>query len=281
MKGVSKIMDTKQFSTQIRVETLKELQHRTFGHIGGSMSIVEVLSVLYNDIMNIDPKNPSYEDRDYLVLSKGHAGPALYATLALKGYFPIEMLKTLNDNGTNLPSHADRNKTPGIDMTTGSLGQGLSAAVGIATGLKIQNKPNKVFAIIGDGELNEGQCYEALIFASKHKLDNLVVFVDDNKLQLDGPTKEVSDIGNMDDRFRSFAFDTRRIDGHNEKVIKEYIIDALNVKDKPSVIILDTIKGKGVKEFENLTENHHMRFSESDNKILDKYIALLEGDLNE
>jgi transketolase len=274
-------MDNKHFSAQIRLETLKQLQHRTFGHIGGSMSIVEVLSVLYNDVMKIDPTNPKYEDRDYFVLSKGHAGPALYATLALKGYFPLEMLKTLNDNGTNLPSHADRNKTPGVDMTTGSLGQGLSAAVGIATGLKLQNKPNKVFAIVGDGELNEGQCYEALIFASKHKLDNLVVFVDDNKLQLDGPTKEVSDIGNLEDRFNSFAFDTRRIDGHNEQIIKDSIVDALSIKDKPSVIILDTIKGKGIKEFENLTENHHMRFSENDNKILDKYIALLEGDQHE
>jgi len=274
-------MDNKHFSAQIRLETLKQLQHRTFGHIGGSMSIVEVLSVLYNDIMNLDPSNPAYEGRDYFVLSKGHAGPALYATLALKGYFPLEMLKTLNDNGTNLPSHADRNKTPGVDMTTGSLGQGLSAAVGIATGLKLQNKPNKVFAIVGDGELNEGQCYEALIFASKHKLDNLVVFVDDNKLQLDGPTKEVSDIGNLEDRFNSFAFDTRRIDGHNEQIIKDSIVDALSIKDKPSVIILDTIKGKGIKEFENLTENHHMRFSENDNKILDKYIALLEGDQHE
>jgi len=274
-------MNNKQFSAQIRLETLKELQHRTFGHIGGSMSIVELLSVLYNDIMHIDPANPQDPTRDYLVLSKGHAGPALYATLALKGYFPLEMLKTLNDNGTNLPSHADKNKTPGIDMTTGSLGQGFSAAVGIAKGLKIQGKRNRVFAIIGDGELNEGQCYEALIFASKHHLDNLVVFVDDNKLQLDGPTKEVSDIGHLDDRFRSFAFDTRRIDGHDEELIKSSTIDALSKKGMPSIIILDTIKGKGIKEFENLTENHHMRFSEHDNQLLDKYIALLEGEKNE
>ena len=274
-------MDLKKFSAQIRLETLKELKHRTFGHIGGSMSLVETMSVLYGDVMHVNPSDPSDPSRDYLVLSKGHAGPVLYATLALKGFFPVEMLKTLNDNGTDLPSHADRNKTPGIDMTTGSLGQGISAAVGIAKGLKLQGKNNRVFAIVGDGELNEGQCYEALIFASKHHLDNLVVFVDDNKLQLDGPTRDVSDVGNLDDRFKSFAFDTRRVDGHHEPTIKQAIHDALAVEGKPSVILLDTVKGKGVKEIENLTGSHHMRFSEEDNKILDQYIAILEGEINE
>jgi len=268
------------FTKQIRLEILKMLKHRNFGHLGGSMSIVETLSVLYGGIMNIDPKNPSDPNRDYFILSKGHAGPALYATLALKGYFDKEVLKTLNENGTTLPSHADKNLTIGVDMTTGSLGQGLSAAVGAAEGFKLKGMPNYVYAMVGDGELNEGQCYEAFMFAGKKKLDQLIVFVDDNKLQLDGFRKDISDEGDYVERLKTFGFHAVRVDGHNEEAIKEAILKAKDTKGMPSAIVLDTIKGKGVKEFENIASNHHMRFSENDHLILDREIKKLEDEIN-
>ncbi len=267
------------FSKSIRLETLKMLQIRGFGHLGGSMSIVETLSVLYNGIMNINPKNPTWDDRDYLVLSKGHAGPALYATLALKGYFSLSLLSTLNNNGTTLPSHCDHLLTPGIDMTTGSLGQGISSAVGIAKALKIEGLPNRVYTIIGDGELDEGQCYEALMFAYHYKLDNLIVFVDENKLQLDGFTVDILDHKDITQKIRSFGFNTVRIDGHDEDAIREAIQNAMNVKEIPSCIVLDTIKAKGFPAFEGDIGNHHVRFSNEDNALLDQVIAKLEEDL--
>lgn len=265
-----------KFSNEIRIETLRMLKQRGFGHIGGSMSIVETLAVLYRDIMKIDPKNPNWEDRDYLVLSKGHAGPALYSTLSLKGYFENSILLTLNDNGTTLPSHCDRKLTPGIDMTTGSLGQGISSAVGIAKAIKMQKKDNKVFCVIGDGELNEGQCYEALQFAFHHKLDNFVLFVDENKLQLDGYTKDILDQGDIANKIRSFGFNTVYIDGHNEETIKEAILNANNVKGVPTCIVLDTIKSKGFKPLVGDVSNHHARFNELQNKQIDDVIKELE-----
>ncbi len=266
----------KNFSREIRLETIKMFRHRGFGHLGGSLSIVEVLSVLYSKVMRVDPKDPNWMGRDYLVLSKGHAGPALYATLALKGYFKLDLLTTLNDNETNLPSHCDRLKTPGIDMTTGSLGQGISSAVGIAKALKIEKQKNLVFAIIGDGELNEGQCYEAIQFAAHNKLDNLIVFVDENKIQLDGFTKDISDQRDLIAKFNAFGFHSVRVNGHNENSILQAIKIAINKVGQPSVIILDTIKGKGIEEFENIVKNHHMRFSKADLAIIDQKIIELE-----
>jgi transketolase len=272
---------TEKFSKQIRLEILKMLKHCSFGHLGGSLSLVETLSVLYDDVMKINPKNPNDPNRDYFILSKGHAGPALYATLALKGYFDKSLLNTLNDNGTSLPSHTDKNLTTGVDMTTGSLGQGLSVAVGVSLGFKLQNKQNRVYTVVGDGELNEGQCYEAFLFAGQKKLDNLIVFIDDNKLQLDGFRKDISDQGDFVKRLESFNFHAVRINGHSEQEIKKAIESAFLVKDKPTAIVLDTIKGKGVKEFENLASNHHMRFSESEHKILDRVILELEAEIND
>ncbi|MCD6482103.1 MAG: transketolase, partial [Candidatus Izimaplasma sp.] len=269
-------MDMKNFSNKIRLETLKMFKHRGFGHLGGSLSIVEVLSVLYSKIMKINPKDIDWKGRDYLVLSKGHAGPALYATLALKGYFDINWLMTLNDNKTNLPSHCDHLKTPGIDMTTGSLGQGISSAVGIAKALKFENASNLVFTIVGDGELNEGQCFEAIQFASHHKLDNLIIFVDENKIQLDGFTKDISDQRDLIVKFNAFGFHSARVDGHNEKLILEAINTAISKVGQPSVIVLDTVKGKGIEKFENIIGNHHMRFSKDDLLIIDKKIKELE-----
>ncbi len=268
-----------KFSNEIRLEILKMLKQRGFGHIGGSMSVVETLAVLYRDIMNIDPTNPSWEERDYLVLSKGHAGPALYSTLSLKGYFQNSILSTLNNNGTSLPSHCDRKLTPGIDMTTGSLGQGISSAVGIAKALKIEGKPNRVFTIIGDGELNEGQCYEAFQFAYHHKLDNLIVFIDENKLQLDGYTKDILDQGDITNKIKAFNFNTVKVDGHNETAIKQAIQDAYKVQGVPTCIVLDTIKAKGFKPLEGDTGNHHVRFSEDQIKLVDAKIKQLEEEL--
>lgn len=268
-----------KFSNEIRLETLKMLQKRGFGHLGGSMSIVETLAVLYRDIMKIDPSNPTWSERDYLVLSKGHAGPALYSTLALKGYFDLSILATLNNNGTTLPSHCDRLLTPGIDMTTGSLGQGISSAVGIAKALKIEGKPNRVYTVVGDGELDEGQCYEALMFSYHHKLDNLIVFVDENKLQLDGYTIDILDQKDITKKIAAFGFNTVKVDGHNEALIKEAILHAMTVKGVPSCIVLDTVKAKGVAAFEGDIGNHHIRFLEEQNLILNEVIQQLEEDL--
>lgn len=266
------------FATRIRIEIIKMLVKRGFGHIGGSMSIVEALSVLYQGEMKIDPKNPKWEDRDYLVLSKGHAGPALYATLALKGYFKKEMLMTLNEPHTKLPSHADRQLTPGVDMTTGSLGQGISAAAGIAKALKIQQKENRVYAIVGDGELNEGQVYEALMFAHHHELDNLTLLIDENKLQLDGYTKDICDQGDIAKKVRSFGWHTQYVDGHDETALKA-AFKLARTTNQPSCIVLDTVKAKGVEFLENNIGNHHVRFTDDQIKDLEALVDQLEGDL--
>lgn len=265
-----------EFARNIRATTLKMLKHRTFGHLGGSMSIVETLAVLYGKQMNIDPKRPKKTSRDYFVLSKGHAGPALYATLAIKGYFDRALLKTLNDNGTTLPSHCDMHLTPGIDMTTGSLGQGFSAAVGMALGLKLKGKSNRVYVLVGDGELNEGQCYEAMMFAAHKGLDNLIVLIDDNKLQLDGPRTKISNTLSFMDVFKAFNFHVSHVDGHDTKAIDDAITHAKTLKHKPTAIVLDTVKGQGVPKFENQTSNHHMRFSEDDQRYLEHIIQTLK-----
>lgn len=211
--------------------------------------------------MKYDARNPHWEERDYLVLSKGHAGPALYATLALKGFFPIDQLNTLNRPGTSLPSHCDRLKTPGIDMTCGSLGQGLSAAAGIALGLRLDNMKNRVFAIMGDGECNEGQIWEAALFAGQRKLDNLIAFVDYNRLQLDGPTDGICAMGDMVRKFRAFGWDAQEVAGHDVAAIDAAITQAKASSGKPSMIVLNTIKGKGWSKAEDQTGSHSRGFT--------------------
>lgn len=250
-------MTLEQIAKEIRILTVKCIASLGSGHIGGSMSIVDVLTALYYKEMNVDPKNPLMEGRDRLVVSKGHAGPAVYATLAHKGYFPESELYTLNKYGTNLPSHCDMNKTVGVDMTTGSLGQGISCAVGLALGSKIKQDNAFIYSIIGDGESQEGQVWEAAFFASHKKLDNLIVFLDYNKMQLDGTLEEVNDSGNMYDKFKSFGFDTYSIDGHNIDEIIETIEKAKKVKGMPHMIVLNTIKGKGVSFAEEAKANSH------------------------
>ena len=254
-----------QIAKEIRRLTLKCISSFGSGHIGGSLSIADVMTVLYFDVMNIDPKDPKKENRDRLVVSKGHAGPVVYATLAHRGYFDKEELLTLNKIGTNLPSHCDMTKVPGVDMTTGSLGQGISCAVGIALGSKIKKDNAYIYSIIGDGESQEGQVWEAMMFAANKKLDNLIAFLDYNHLQIDGTIEEVNDCGSMEERFASFGWDTYSIDGHNIEQIKETIEKAKQVKGKPHMIVLNTLKGKGVSFIENVPDkNHSMPISKED-----------------
>jgi transketolase len=257
MLSPEKIKELKNFAADIRIATIRQIGKRGFGHVGGAMSIAEMLSVLYGQQMNINPKDPKWEGRDWLVCSKGHAGPAVYAALGLKGFFPIEWLDTLNVPGTNLPSHVDRNKTPGIDMTAGSLGQGLSAACGIALGHKIRGKKNRVFCIIGDGESQEGQIWEAIMLAAQKKLDNLVLLIDDNKLQIDDATANINNLASFPEKLRDFHWDAVEIDGHDVNAINDAIEHAKTVSGKPSAIVANTIKGKDCPFCEH-TFNHHI-----------------------
>lgn len=257
-----KLEALKDKAVQIRTLTIREIAHLGNGHIGGSMSIVEILTYLYHEAMNIDPQDPKKEDRDRFVCSKGHAGPAVYATLADKGYFPLEWLDTLNKGGTNLPSHCDMNKTPGVDFTTGSLGQGASAAVGIALGQKIKNIDAFTYLIVGDGECDEGEVWEAVAAAAQFKLDNLICFVDLNKKQLDGWTEDIMSLNNIDTRFLGFNWHVQRIDGHDLNAIDAAVLKAKSVKGVPSVIICDTIKSKGYGPGERAFANHSMVVSQ-------------------
>jgi len=251
-------MDVVEFSKQIRRETLRCIHSQGSGHVGGCLSIVDVLAVLYDKYMDVDKANPRREIRDRLVLSKGHSGPALYATLALKGFFPMEWLDTLNVLGTRLPSHANINLTPGVDMTAGSLGQGMSCACGLALANKIKKQPGYVYVICGDGEMQEGQNYEAMMFAANKKLDNMIVFVDNNKMQIDGFTRDVMDIEDIEAKFKSFGFVTDRVNGHDHKAIDCAIAKARREHNGvPHCIVLDTIKGKGVSIYENMGVGVH------------------------
>lgn len=257
MYSTSELAEVQSFAKNIRIETLKELAALGFGHLGGAMSMVEILSVLYYDELRHDPKKPQWEMRDRLVCSKGHAGPSLYSALSLCGFFPAEQLKTLNKNGTNLPSHCDKLKTPGIDFTTGSLGQGISLASGCAYALKLKDLDCRVFCIVGDGELQEGQNWEAIMNAANKKIDNLVVFVDFNRMQIDGPVHVINDLSDLDKKFEAFNWHVENIDGHNVSEIKHAIEKAKASQGKPTVIICNTIKGKGVNWAEN-EWNHHV-----------------------
>lgn len=229
------------------------------GHAGGSLSIVEALVVIYYKYMRIDPQNPQKPGRDRFILSKGHAGPALYAVLADLGYFSKELLFTLNQGGTTLPSHPDMLRTPGVDMTTGSLGQGLSCAVGVALASRYRGDGAHVFAVVGDGECQEGQIWEAAMYAGHMKLDNLVAFVDFNNLQIDGRIDEVNDLEPLDKKWQSFGWNTTVVDGHSVDAIDQAVEKALQSSGQPSMIILKTTKGKGVSFIEAAgTGNHNM-----------------------
>lgn len=246
-----------EFALKIRIGTVECIKSRGFGHIGGSLSVADLLAVLYGEVMNVDPADPKKPDRDKLVCSKGHAGPAVYATLALKGYFPYEKLLTLNQPGTDLPSHCDRKKTPGIDMTTGSLGQGTSTAVGLALGDRLQGRDCRTYLIVGDGEAEEGQVWEAAMFTAAKKLTNLVWIIDWNKKQLDGYVKDINDPGDFQAKFEAFGFDAVTVNGHDVEKLYEAL--TRKAEDKPLAVILDSVKGKGVTAVEETMMNHSMK----------------------
>ncbi len=260
--------DLRELCKALRCDICESIAEVGVGHIGGSLSIVELLAVLYFEAMHIDPQNPSMPGRDRLICSKGHAGPAVYAALSRRGYFDHELLLTLNQGGTMLPSHCDRNRTVGVDMTTGSLGQGFSAAVGIALGSKLEDDGATIYTIIGDGESQEGQIWESAMFAGNYKLDNLIAFTDCNGLQVDGA---VSDVGNLEPlaaKWRAFNWDVIEVENGND-------IDAVRLavsmakanrgKGKPTMVLLHTVKGCGVSfVIAKGAGNHNAPFSKED-----------------
>lgn len=264
---------------EIRKLIVKTIGTAGQGHIGGSLSIADVLSVLYFDEMNVDPKNPKMEGRDRLVLSKGHAGPALYATLALKGFFPLDWLNTLNKPHTDLPSHCDMNKTPGVDMTAGSLGQGISCAVGIAKAAKIKGGNEYIYTIIGDGESQEGSVWEASMAAAHFKLDHFIGFLDYNKLQIDGRVEDVMSLIDPIEKWKSFGFNTFSVDGHKVEEISDAIAAAKQKKNgKPAMIVLNTVKGKGVSFIETKGAGNHSMAITSEQ--IEEALAELNGEVN-
>lgn len=275
-------MDSKQkleleiFATQIRIGVVEGIKSRGFGHLGGSLSICDALAVLYGSIMKYDPKNPQWQDRDKVVCSKGHAGPAVYSALALKGFFPYEDLLTLNQPGTSFPSHCDRNKTPGVDMTTGSLGQGTSLAIGMALGDSLKGRDCRTFLFVGDGESNEGQVWEAAMFTAGKKIKNLFWLIDDNKKQLDGETNSVLPLFDLREKFAAFGFDAVRVDGNDVEAVYDAITAPIG--DRPRAIVLDTVKGCGIPEVETMASNHSVT---TDAETFDKWLVGLRAHLAE
>ena len=257
----------KKKATEIRITTLEILGNLGFGHVGGSMSVTELLTALYfGDLMRYDPKKPRWEGRYWLIMSKGHAGPTLYTILAILGFFPMSELGTLNQGGTHLPSHCDRNLTAGVDMTTGSLGLGMSVAVGVALGHRLEGKNNYVYLIVGDGECQEGQVWEAALYAVQKGLGSLITFVDYNHQQLDGCTKDINDLGDLRSKFECFGWHAQEIDGHDFYQIFEAVEKAWQEKKRPSVIVMNTIKGKGCTYAEGVLKNHHMVVTEENTR---------------
>lgn len=258
------IDEIQEKAKEIRKDIITEVYCAKSGHPGGSLSIADIIAVLYFDELKINEKDPKWEDRDRLVLSKGHCSPALYAALAERGFFKKEELKTFRKLGSKLQGHPDLNKVPGVDMTSGSLGQGLSVANGIAIAGKMDNKDYRVYVIVGDGEIEEGQIWEAAMTSSKYKLDNLCLIIDNNNLQIDGTIEEVKSSYPIDKKFESFGFNVLKIDGNNiEDILRAFYI-AKNTKHKPTCIIAKTKKGKGVSFMENKAEWHGKAPSEEE-----------------
>ncbi len=249
-----KIKDVKELekiANNVRIGIIESVYAAKSGHPGGSLSIADILTVLYFNQMNIDETKPQDKSRDRLVLSKGHCAPALYSTLAERGFFEKGLLKTLRNINGKLQGHPDMNKIPGVDMTTGSLGQGLSAANGMAMASKLGKEGIRVYCICGDGEMEEGQIWEAAMSSSHYKLDNLCLIIDNNNLQIDGNVDKVMNIYPLDEKFRSFGFEVIQVDGHNIAELINAFEQAKKVKGKPTAIIANTIKGKGVSFMEN------------------------------
>ena len=243
-------------ASKVRMGIIEGTHNAKSGHPGGSLSAADILTYLYFAEMNVDPQNPAKPDRDRFVLSKGHIAPALYATLAHKGFFPVEELKTLRKIGSRLQGHPDMKKIPGVDMSSGSLGQGISAACGMAKAAKLTGADYRVYAVLGDGEIQEGQVWEAAMFASHYNLDNLCILVDNNGLQIDGSIEDVMSPYPIDEKFKAFGFHVINIDGHDFDQIESAYNEARTVKGKPTAIIAKTVKGKGVSFMENKASWH-------------------------
>ena len=238
-------------ANRVRQHIIEGTFNAKSGHPGGSLSAADVITYLYFKEMKVDPSNPKWEDRDRFVLSKGHAAPALYGALAVKGFFPEDEIKNLRKPQSFLQGHPDMRKVPGVDMSTGSLGQGVSCAVGMALAGKVAGKDYRVYSVLGDGEIQEGQVWEAAMFASHKKLDNLTIFIDNNNLQIDGTMEEVNSPYPIPEKFAAFGWNTVEIDGHDFDQIEDAIAQAKSVKDKPTAVIMHTVKGKGVSFMEN------------------------------
>lgn len=250
------IQELHNIAVQVRKDIILMLTESASGHPGGSLSATDILTALYFSVMNIDPENPKNPERDRFVLSKGHAAPALYSVLARRGFFDVKELKTLRKFGSILQGHPNMNEVPGIDMSTGSLGQGISAAVGMAIAGKIDKKDYRVYTILGDGELEEGEVWEASMSAAHYKLDNLTAFVDHNGLQIDGKITDVMSPEPVADKFKAFGWNVLNIDGHDFSEILEAVKEAKNTKGKPTMIVCKTVKGKGVSFMENAISWH-------------------------
>ena len=252
----SKLQKLKVIANNVRIGIIEGVYNAASGHPGGSLSIADVMAYLYFEEMNIDPKNPKAPDRDRFVLSKGHAAPALYSVLANRGYFPVEALKTLRKSDSMLQGHPSMKYTPGVDMCTGSLGQGISTACGMALGAKLSGKSFRVFTILGDGEIQEGQVWEAAMYASAKGLDNLVAVVDNNNLQIDGSVSEVNSPYPIPEKFKAFGWNVIEIDAHSFDEIDAAFNAAAEFKGKPTAIIANSVKGKGVSFMENQCSWH-------------------------
>ena len=252
----TKKTELKKLACKVRMGVIEGTFNAKSGHPGGSLSIADIITYLYFEEMNVDPKNPAFEDRDRFVLSKGHTAPALYSALALKGFFPFELIKTLRKPDSMLQGHPSMRYTPGVDMSTGSLGQGISAAVGMALGAKLKGKDFRVYTALGDGEIEEGQVWEAAMFAGNRKLDNLVAVVDFNNLQIDGALDEVNSPCPIDEKFAAFGWNVIVINGHCFDEIDEAFKKAKELKGKPTCIVAKTVKGKGVSFMENKCDWH-------------------------
>lgn len=270
-------------ANRVRKHALTAVYSAASGHPGGSLSVADILTLLYFEVMNIDPKNPRMEDRDRFVLSKGHTAPALYGTLAERGYFPVEDIPTFRHIGSYLQGHPDMNKVPGVDMSTGSLGQGVSAAGGMALAAKLDHKDYRVYSILGDGELEEGQVWEQAMFAAHYKLDNFTIFVDNNGLQIDGNVADVMNPNPIDEKFKAFGWHVIQVSAHDFNALLAAIEEAKATKGQPTAIIMKSIKGKNVSYMENNAAWHGAAPKKEEYeqaiKELDAIIAELEAKL--
>ena len=273
-------LELKKHANEIRKGIIRSVHAAKAGHPGGSLSSAEILTYLYfEEMKNIDPTNPDNPDRDRFVLSKGHAAPVLYATLAERGFFPKEELMTLRKIGSRLQGHPDMNLVPGVDMSTGSLGQGLSTAVGMALAAKMDKKDYRVYSLLGDGEIHEGQIWEACMFAGHRKLDNLVVILDNNGLQIDGDIKDVCSPYPLDEKFMAFNFNVIRVDAHDFSALEAAFKEAKETKGMPTAIIAKSVKGKGVSYMENNAGWHGKAPNDEEFEIAMKDLAEIEASL--